>query len=377
MSGPLSGVRIVEFAGKGPVPFAGMLLGDLGADVIRIDRADEVGNERVEPPVLGRNRRAIGLDLKDPAALEIAFELVAGADGLLEGFRPGTMERLGLGPDACLARNPRLVYGRMTGWGQDGPYAAYAGHDLNYIALTGALHAIGRQGEAPAIPLALVGDFGGGGMYLAFGILAGIIESRMSGQGQVIDAAIVDGVALLQTVFSSRVDSSWSLERGTNLVDGGRHFYDVYECSDGEYVSIGSLEPKFYAGLLKVLGLDDLDAAAQHDPTTFDRARARFRETFLTKTRDEWCVILEEADICFAPVLTMTEAAAHPHHVARGTFVDVDGLLQGSVGPRYSRTPGQVRRPVVPAGDDTDEILGELGRDASAIASLRAEGAVR
>ncbi len=377
MSGPLTGVRIVEFAGKGPVPFAGMLLGDLGADVVRIDRADEVGNERVEQPVLGRNRRSIGLDLKDPAGVEVALELVADADGLLEGFRPGTMERLGLGPDVCLARNPRLVYGRMTGWGQDGPYATYAGHDLNYIALTGALHAIGRPGEKPVIPLALVGDFGGGGMYLAFGVLAGIIESRASGEGQVIDAAIVDGVALLQTVFSSRVGSGWSLERGTNLVDGGRHFYDVYECADGEYVSIGSLEPKFYAGLLKVLGFDDLDAAAQHDPATFDRARARFHETFLTKTRDEWCAILEAADICFAPVLTMTEAAAHPHNVARGTFTDVDGLLQGAVGPRFSRTPGEIRRPVVPPGDDTDEILGELGRDASAIASLRAEGAVR
>lgn len=374
MAGPLAGIRIIEFAGKGPVPLAGMLLGDLGADVIRIDRAEEVGDDRIEAPPLGRNRRSIGLDLKNPAAVEVALELIADADGLLEGFRPGTMERLGLGPDVCMDRNPRLVYGRMTGWGQEGPWAGYAGHDLNYIALTGALHAIGRAGEPPVIPLALVGDFGGGGMYLAFGMLAGILESRVSGRGQVVDAAIVDGVALMQTVFSSRMGSSWSTERGTNLVDGGRHFYDVYECADGEFISLGSLEPKFYAGLLRTLGLDDLDPAAQHDPAVEDLARKRLRETFLTRRRDEWSAVLEKADICFAPVLTMLEAPEHPHNAARGTFSEVDGLLQGAVGPRYSRTPGSIRGPLTRPGDHTDEILRDLGRNPE---TARAEGAAR
>ncbi|MGE3447537.1 MAG: CaiB/BaiF CoA transferase family protein [Microbacteriaceae bacterium] len=376
VSGPLTGIRIVEFAGKGPAPLAGMLLGDLGADVVRVDRADEV-DDRSEAPPLGRNRRSIALDLKKPAALELALDLIGRADGLLEGFRPGTMERLGLGPDVCLDRNPRLVYGRMTGWGQDGPLGDAAGHDVNYIALTGTLHAIGRQGEPPTIPLALVGDFGGGGMYLAFGMLAGLLESRSSGRGQVLDAAIIDGVALLQTIFSSRMGRSWRPERGTNLVDGGCPFYDVYECADGEHVSIGALEPKFYAALLVALGLDDLDPRSQYDRQTWQTVRKRLQETFLSRTRDEWSRALAGTDVCFAPVLTMQEARSHPHHAARGTFVEVNGLMQGGVGPRYSRTPGGIRRGLARPGQHTDEILAELGRDRHAAASLRVEGVVR
>ncbi|TAK69693.1 MAG: CoA transferase [Actinomycetota bacterium] len=375
MPGPLEGLRIVEFRGLGPVPFAGMLLSDMGAEVIRIDRAEAVGPG--QPDVLGRNRRSIALDLKKPEATEVALELVASADGLLEGFRPGAMERLGLGPDVCLERNPRLVYGRMTGWGQTGPYAKSAGHDLNYIALTGALAAIGRKDGPPEIPLAFVGDFGGGGMMLAFGMLAALFESARSGTGQVVDAAIVDGVALLMTTFTSNYSlGRWSLTRGTNLVDSGRHFYDVYRCSDGEYVSVGSIEPVFYARLLAALGLDDIDPADQHDLSQDPAVRERLTELFATKPRDEWVRLLEGADACFAPVLSMAEAPQHPHNAARGTFTEVGGLLQGSVAPRLSRTPGEIVRPPAKAGADSDALLDELGRTPEQIAALRAAGAV-
>ena len=376
MAGPLEGVRIIEFRGLGPAPFAAMLLSDMGADVVRIDRfAQESAS--VGPDVLSRNRRSIAIDLKRQEGLALALDLATGADGLIEGFRPGTMERLGLGPDACLERNPRLVYGRMTGWGQTGPYANRAGHDLNYIALTGALAAIGRRGEPPAVPLALVGDFGGGGMLMAFGMTAALYEASRSGRGQVVDAAIIDGVALMMSTFSSRYSrGDWSLQRGSNLVDSGRPFYDVYECADGEYVSVAALEPAFYARLLKILQLDDLDANAQHIPDGWEPLRRRLREVFLTRTRDEWSERLQDPDLCFAPVVSMAEAPNHPHHAARGTYTTVDGLTQGAVAPRLSRTPGAVSRPLARSGQHTDEILRELGIKDEQIQSLRQQAVV-
>ncbi len=379
--GPLHGVTIIELAGIGPGPFCAMMLADMGADVIRIDRAGAVGNADPDSPpldTLTRNRRSIGIDLKNPDGVEAVLKLVESADGLIEGFRPGVTERLGLGPDDCLARNPRIVYGRMTGWGQDGPYAQAAGHDINYIALAGALDPIGRRGEAPVPPLNLVGDFGGGGMYLAFGMVCGILEARSSGHGQVVDTAMVDGAASLMNMFwALKANGHWVDERGSNLLDTGSHFYDVYECADGGYVSIGSIEPQFYAELLEKSGL----AASDDLPHQMDRGqwpamKDRVAEIFRSKTRDEWCEIMEHSDVCFAPVLSMDEATGHPHNVARGTFVDAFGLTQAAPAPRFSRTEPELSRPAPHPGQHTDEVLSGFGFDADDITKLRQTGAI-
>jgi alpha-methylacyl-CoA racemase len=319
----------------------------------------------------------VGVDLKNPDGVEVVLALVEKADALIEGFRPGVTERLGIGPDECLARNPRLVYGRMTGWGQDGPYASTAGHDINYISLAGALEPIGRRGEAPVPPLNLVGDFGGGGLLLAFGLVAALLESQRSGQGQVIDAAMVDGAASLMTMTHSfRAMGIWNDERGTNMLDTGAHFYDVYETADGDYVSIGSIEPQFYAELLRLTGLEDEELPWQQDRAAWPAMKERLAAIFRTKTRDEWCELMEGSDVCFAPVLSIPEAIEHPHNVHRGTFVEVAGITQPGPAPRFSRTPGQIRRPPAHAGQHTDEVLTEAGFDADRVAKLREAGAI-
>jgi len=324
--GPLEGIRVVELQGIGPGPFAGMVLADLGADLVRIDRAQNVQTPAPATPpgdILARGRRSVGVDLKRPEGVETVLRLVEKGDVLLEGFRPGVMERLGLGPDVCLARNARLVYGRMTGWGQDGPLATAAGHDINYIALAGVLHGIGRRGEKPVAPLNLVGDFGGGGMLLVVGILAALVERARSGRGQVVDAAMVDGAALLNgIIFGMRNLGLWSDERESNLLDGGAHFYDTYETKDGQYVAIGSIEPQFYAELIQKAGLEGESLPRQMDRSQWPALKERFTRLFKAKTRDEWCRIMEGSDICFAPVLTMGEAPEHPHNRARGTYVE-------------------------------------------------------
>jgi alpha-methylacyl-CoA racemase len=370
MSGPLSGVRIIELRAIGPVPFAGMMLSDLGADVIRIDRPPSA-TAPTGPEPGERNRRSIALDLKQPAGRDALLRICADADALIEGYRPGVAERLGVGPDDCHARNPRLVYGRMTGWGQDGPLAHAAGHDINYIALAGALHAFGRRGEAPVPPLNLVGDYGGGGMLLAFGVVCALYEARSSGLGQVVDAAMVDGAALLTTRFHELLAAGeWQDERGVNELDTGAPYYDVYETSDGRHVAIGALESQFYADLIGRLGLDlPRETTAPHE------LRSAFTTLFRSRTQREWCDLLQGTDACFAPVLSLTEAPAHPHNVARGTFVDVGGVIQPAPAPRFSRTPGSVRRPAVAAGADTDETLAELGFTSDEVEALRLSGA--
>jgi alpha-methylacyl-CoA racemase len=380
VSGPLAGIRIIEIAGLGPAPFASMVLSDLGADIVRVDRAGSVrGGDPATPPVdlLNRGRRSVGIDLKSPDGLEVLLSLIEGADALVEGFRPGVTERLGFGPDVCLARNPRLVYGRMTGWGQEGPYADMAGHDINYIALSGTLHAIGRAGGPPVPPLNLVGDFGGGGMLLALGVLAGILEARSSGEGQVIDAAMVDGAALLATMIHGfKAMGIWDEARGTNILDTGAHFYDVYETADGKWVSIGSIEPQFYAELLEKTGLTNEELPFQHDKSQWPALKERFAAIFKAKTRDEWDEILEGSDVCYAPVLSMDEAPAHPHNAKRGTYVEIAGVVQPGPAPRFSRTPSSVPVPPAHAGQHTDEVLAEAGLDAARIAELRATGAI-
>jgi len=382
MPGPLDGVRIIEVAGIGPGPFAAMLLSDMGAEVLRVDRAQAVrGGDPERPPmdVLNRGRRSIGVDLKNPDGVETLLTLVQSADALIEGFRPGVAERLGIGPDECMARNPKLVYGRMTGWGQDGPMAHAAGHDINYIALAGALDAIGRAGQPPTPPLNLVGDFGGGGMFLAFGVVCALLEAERSGQGQVVDAAMVDGAAVLMSMFHGfRAMGMWNDERGTNLLDTGAHFYDVYETADQKYVSIGSIEPQFYAELLQKTGLDgDPEFAGQHNRANWPALKARLTEVFKTKTRDEWNAIMEGSDVCYAPVLSIAEAPQHPHNKARATFVDVHGITQAAPAPRFSRTPGAISRPAAHPGQHTDEVLAEWGFASDEIAKLRDTGAVR
>lgn len=377
--GPLEGVKIIEIAGIGPGPFAGMVLSDLGAEVLRIDRVQNVMRAPGDASLdfLARNRRSVGVDLKHREGVAAVLRLVERADGLYEGFRPGVMERLGLGPDVCLERNPRLVYGRITGFGQEGPLSRAAGHDINYIALAGTLHSIGREGEAPLPPLNLVGDFGGGGMLLAVGMLAALVEQARSGKGQVVDAAMVDGAALLNTMmYSLRRIGMWIDERGKNLLDTGAHFYDVYETKDGEYVSIGSIEPQFYAELIRLAGLDGEDLPAQMDREKWPDLKRRLREIFKTKTRDEWCAIMEGSDVCFAPVLSMAEAPEHPHNRARGTFVEVDGAVQPRPAPRFSRTPNEVARPPAVPGQHTDEALADWGFPPEEIAKLRELGAI-
>jgi len=380
MPGPLAGLKIIEIAGIGPGPFCAMMLADMGADVIRVDRAQNVmGGDPAAPPadVLNRGRRSIGVDLKHPDGVEAVLSLIEVADGLIEGFRPGVMERLGLGPDAALARNPRLVYGRMTGWGQDGPYAPTAGHDINYIALAGALDPIGRRGEAPVPPLNLVGDFGGGGMLLAYGLVCGLLSAQRTGQGQVVDAAMVDGAAVLTTMFHAfRAMGIWEDERGSNMLDTGAHFYDVYETADGKYVSIGSIEPQFYAELLRLTGLEGEELPWQHDKGEWPALKERLAGIFRSKTRDEWCALMEGTDVCFAPVLSLAEAPQHPHNVHRGTFVELDGVVQPSPAPRFSATPAVVQRPPSHAGQHTDEVLADWGLDADRIAKLRETAAI-
>ncbi|MFQ5947968.1 MAG: CaiB/BaiF CoA transferase family protein, partial [Acidimicrobiia bacterium] len=347
--GPLEGVKVVEIAGIGPGPFCAMMLADMGAEVLRVDRADAVvGGEPGPAPrdLLNRGRRSVGVDLKDPAGAEVVVRLAERGDALIEGFRPGVAERLGIGPDECLSRNPRLVYGRMTGWGQAGPLAHAAGHDINYIALAGTLNAIGRAGQAPVPPVNLIGDFGGGGMMLAFGIVCALLERERSGQGQVVDAAMVDGAALLSTMIHGlRAMGTWSDERGTNLLDTGAHFYDVYETADGGFVSIGALEPQFFAELLRLTGLEGEALPHQLDRSEWPKLKERFAAVFKSKTRDEWTALLEGTDVCFAPVLSMAEAPQHPHNRSRGTFVEVQGVLQPAPAQRFSRTKPSINAP--------------------------------
>ena len=378
--GPLAGLKVIEIAGIGPGPFCGMMLADLGADVVRVDRAQNVqGGDPALPPgdLLARGRRSIGVDLKSPDGVGVVLDLVATADVLIEGFRPGVAERLGIGPEECLARNPRLVYGRMTGWGQAGPWAPMAGHDIDYIALAGALDPIGRAGEAPLPPINLVGDFGGGGMYLAFGVLAGVYEAQRSGKGQVIDAAMVDGAASLMTMTHSfRAMGMWKDERGTNMLDTGAHFYEVYETADAQFLAVGAIEPQFYDALLDGLGLDKADLPWQHDREQWPALKEQFAGIIKTKTRDEWMAIFDGTDACVAPVLSIPEALEHPHNVERGTFVEVAGIPQPGPAPRFDRTPAAIKGPPAHAGQHTDEILREAGLDDDAIAKLKASGAV-
>ena len=363
-AGPLAGVRVVEFAGLGPGPFCGMLLADLGADVVRIDRRGSRGGlmgTLGATSLLDRGKRSIALDLKDPADLGVVRALVARADVLLEGFRPGVMERLGLGPDELLAARPALVYGRMTGWGQSGPLSAMAGHDIGYIALTGALGATGRPDERPTPPMNLLGDFGGGGVFLALGALAALISARSTGRGQVVDAAIVDGTAVLTTMIHGMLDSgSWVDRRGVNLLDTGAPFYDVYRCADGRFVAVGALEEQFYAALLTGLGLDaDETLPDRMDPRQWPVLRERFTEVFASRTRAEWWAVFEGTDACVAPVWSLLEATQDPHNRAREVFVEVDGVLQPNTAPRFSATPGRVGR--VPAvGEHSEEIMAEI-----------------
>jgi len=360
-SGPLAGVRVVELVGIGPGPFAAMMLADLGADVIRVDRPG--GNMIVSAPeqdILGRGRPSVVVNLKDPKGVGLVLDLVDKADVLIEGYRPGVTERMGLGPDDCLARNPRLVYGRMTGWGQDGPLAKTAGHDVNYISVAGALHPIGRAGGPPQVPLNLVGDFGGGALYLVAGVLAAVIEARTSGKGQVVDAAIVDGAAhLMSMMVSMQQAGAWSDERGTNLLDTGAPFYDVYETSDGKHISVGGLEPQFYEAMTDILGLVDLPD--RYDMSCWAELRSRLAECFAGKTQDEWAKIFDGTDACVAPVIPLSEAPQHPHNVARGTYVERQGLVQPAPAPRFSRTPANLTTPPVRPGANTTEALGAWG----------------
>ncbi len=378
--GTLSGYKIIEFAGIGPVPMCAMLLADMGAEVLRIDRTEDAALGiplEAKYSLLSRGRKSVAIDLKRRAGAEAAMKLIEKADALLEGFRPKVMERLGLGPDECLKHNPRLIYGRMTGWGQDGPLAHAAGHDINYIALSGVLASIGRKGQAPVPPLNLVGDFGGGGLYLALGVLAGLLEAQKSGQGQIVDAAMVDGAAsLLTAIYGMHASGMWSNTRGDNIADTGAHFYDVYETKDGEFVSIGSIEAKFYAELLKLSGLEGQEMPRQMDRKAWPDLKEKFAALFKTKTRAEWCKIMEGSDICFAPVLNMAEAPKHPHNQLRGTFVEVDGVVQPGPAPRFSRTPSRIQRPPAKPGEHTEEALREWGFSTVDLAKLRGAGAI-
>lgn len=374
--GPLSGLKIVEFAGIGPGPMCAMLLADMGAEVLRIDRAEptDLGSKR--PPrfdLLRRGRKIVRLDLKRKEHIALALDLLAKADGLVEGFRPGVMERLGLGPEICFARNPRLVYGRMTGWGQEGPMAHAAGHDLNYIALTGALDSIGRKGAPPTPPLNLVGDFGGGALYLAMGMLAAIIECKTSGKGQVVDAAMVDGASSLMTAaYGMHAAGLSDGGRGGNMLDSGAYFYDVYECADGKYVSIACIEGRFHADLLQRLNIDPQSLPAQLDRQNWHIAREKFTAIFKGKTREQWVELLEGTDTCFAPVLSVEEAPQHPHNIARGTYIELDGIVQPGPAPRFSRTPNAIPAPPdAPGSDDAAAVLTSWGFGAADVAAAR------
>lgn len=381
MAGPLSGIRVVEIGSIGPGPFCAMVLADLGADVLRVDRA--VGGGLVGPSsdhsteLLNRGRRSIAVDLKHPDGPEVALSLVERADALIEGFRPGVTERLGIGPQECLGRNPRLVYGRMTGYGQDGPMAQAVGHDLNYIAQAGVLGMIGRRDQPPTPPLSLVGDFGGGGLMLALGIIAALLERARSGQGQVVDAAMIDGAALLATPFYGYVQTGvWSQERGANIVDSGAPFYDAYETADGRWLSVAAMEPQFYAALLAILGLDPDELPPQHDQARWPELKERFAEVIRTRTRDEWCAAAAPVEACVAPVLTVDELERDPHLQARGTFVRHAGILQPAPAPRFSRTPAALSLTPPQPGEHTTEALSDWGFDPERISSLQAAGAI-
>ncbi len=371
--GPLQGLRVVELEGLGPAPFCGMLLADMGAEVVSIARRSAQAPRTAQ--VSERGKRTVALNLKAPEGVEAVLRLCERADVLIEGFRPGVMERLGLGPEACLARNPRLVYGRMTGWGQTGPLAEVAGHDINYISLSGALHAIGRAGERPVPPLNLVGDFGGGGMFLAFGVMCAVFEARRSGAGQVVDASMVEGSAtLMHMMHAMRAQGFWKDERGVNLLDGAAHFYDTYETADGKFVSVGSIEPQFYRLLVERAGLDPKEFAPQLDPGSWPRLKARLAEVIRGRTRDEWTAVFEGTDACVAPVLSMSEAPLHPQNRARGSFVEIEGVSQAAPAPRFSRTAASVPHAPRPTGSDTADVLLEAGYDDAQIEALRKGG---
>lgn len=369
MAGPLAGVRIIEIAGIGPGPFAAMMLADHGAEVIQVLRPGAAVNPH---DATARSRRSVVADLKTPDGVRLLRDLCRTADGLIEGFRPGVMERLGVGPDVLLADNPKLVFGRMTGWGQSGPYAQAAGHDINYIALSGALHAFGRAGEKPTPPINMVGDYGGGAMMLAYGMVCALLSAGRTGEGQVVDCAMVDGAALLMAGFYGMLaQGTWIDERGVNAIDTGSHFYDTYETADGKFIALGSLEPQFYAEFRARVGLaDDPEFDAQMSPAAWPRLKDRLTELFRTKTRDEWCALLEYTDVCFAPVLSMSEAPRHPHNAERQAFLEVGDVIQPGPAPRYSGTPTATPRVPLLAGSDTAAVLDELGYDAAQIASL-------
>lgn len=370
-SGPLHGLRVLELAGIGPVPFCGMLLSDLGADVVRIDRPNGRRYDRYS--VETRGRRSVELDLKEPAARDVVLALIDKADALIEGFRPGVMERLGLGPDVALERNPKLVYGRMTGWGQTGPYAQAPGHDINFVALSGALHALGPR-LRPAVPLNLIGDFGGGALYLAFGVMAALRHVEHGGAGQVVDCAMTEGViSMMGMLYGEFAAGRWRDAREQNIIDGGAHFYNVYECADGRFIAIASIEPPFYAALLDKAGITDPELMDQMNAAKWPELKRKLEAVFRTRTREEWCALLEGTEACFAPVLSLAEAPAHPHNVARGAFVDVDGVRQPAPAPRFSCTPGAVRHGPVGAGEGGTEALRDWGVDETLLRTLARE----
>ena len=379
--GPLAGMKIVELAGIGPVPFCSALLSDMGAQVIRVDRTAPSGlgisGKNPAFDVLGRGRQSISVDLKNPDGVETVLRLVESADALVEGFRPGVTERLGLGPDVCMARNEKLVYGRMTGWGQDGPVSHAAGHDINYIALSGVLYSCGTKVSGPVPPLNLTGDFGGGAMFLAFGVMAALWEAQRSGKGQVVDTSMLEGSAyLMLPIYGMHGSGFWTDDRGTNILDTGAPFYGTYETSDGKYVSIGSIEPKFYDELLEKTGMDKMNLPPQMDQDSWPQVKEIYAEVFKTKTRDEWCQIMEGSDICFAPVLSMTEAPSHPQNTARDSFVEVSGVTQPGPAPKFSRTQAGVQGPPPSLGQDTKEGLTDWGFSDDEIGALLASGAV-
>jgi alpha-methylacyl-CoA racemase len=374
MSGPLAGIVIVEMSGLGPAPFASMMLADHGARVISIDRP---GTEWNSAEILRRSRESMTLDLKKPAAIEVVRRLARTADGFIEGSRPGVMERLGLGPELLLTENPKLVYGRMTGWGQTGPYAQAAGHDINYIALAGALHAFGRAGDKPTPPINMVGDFGGGGMMLAFGMVSALLHARTTGEGQVIDCAMTDGAALLMSmIWGFSAAGRWRDERGVNFLDSGAHYYDTYETLDGRYISIGAIEAKFYGELRERLGMTDPQFDAQHDPAAWPSLRHKLADIVRTRTRDEWSALLAGTDVCFAPVLSLAEAPRHVHNQHRNTFINVDGVIQPAPAPRYTSTPTPPPRAPQRPGESTEGILRSLGYGDGELLALRTDGAI-
>ena len=374
--GPLKGLKIIEMAGIGPGPFCGMVLADLGAKIIRVDRASAIGTGSKQDAA-NRGKKSIAVDLKSEEGVEVVLKLVETADAIFEGFRPGVMERLGLGPDVCLERNERIVFGRMTGWGQEGPLANAAGHDINYISLTSALAAIGRPGSPPVPPLNLIGDFGGGGMLLALGLLAALLESKESKKGQVVDAAMTDGSALLMTMIYSMYSSGmWKTSMGSNLLDGGSHFYDTYQCKDGKFISLGSIEPQFYALLCQIAELDESIFGKQMSRDSWPEQKEAIKKIILDKTRDEWCKLMEGTDVCFAPVLDMSEAPKHPHNVERKTFIDLEGVTQPAPAPRFSRTEPEVVSSPSIVGEHTDEVLTSIGFSDEDINTLKTSGAV-